>query len=76
MTFSRATVDVRITVDGKNKDVSSEMYHIGAKSGSQPNSSQPPRQLIKLLEQTDEMLLLTAGVTALYGRHTYRQLDD
>jgi hypothetical protein len=35
MTFSRATVDVRITVDGKNKDVSSEMYHIGAKSGSQ-----------------------------------------
>jgi hypothetical protein len=28
-------VDVRITVDGKNKEVSSDMYNIGAKSGAQ-----------------------------------------
>ena len=33
--YHSSRVNVRITVDGKNKEVSSDTYHIGAKYGSQ-----------------------------------------
>lgn len=47
--YHTARVSVRITVDGKTKDVSSDTYHVGAKSGLQARFVEAAADLDKIV---------------------------
>jgi hypothetical protein len=51
--YHSGTVSVRITVDGKTKEVSSDTYHIGAKSGLQAKFVDAAANLDRIIE-TDQ----------------------